>query len=159
MAESKNLARVILRSDGSVHIAFYDVHSIYATAENIMKFFSDPIEFIENESQKYEDSTHLINRKRVDLDNVLGLTLASVNNDKQIVCDFPELFQYIMQNSDAKESKKHFISSNLSQNSHPLDALDLYVLHGFLSESLPFRRQAPLPAHSGRIFLMWPTKR
>ena len=107
MAESKNLARVILRSDGSVHIAFYDIRSIYATAENIMKFFSVPIEFIESESQKYEDSTHLINRKRVDLDNVLGLTLASVNSDKQIVCDFPELFQYIMQNSDEKAAKKH----------------------------------------------------
>lgn len=47
MKNAETLARVILRSDGFVHIAFPDIRSIWATAENIMDLFSDPIEFIE----------------------------------------------------------------------------------------------------------------
>lgn len=104
--EKKNLARVILRSDGSIHIAFEDVRTVYATAENLMSLFSDPMGFIANGSLAEKDSTFLANRKRVALEAVLGLTLASVNSDKQIVCDFPELFQYIFSNSNTEVERK-----------------------------------------------------
>lgn len=93
MGEVKNLCRVILRSDGSVHIAFRDIRSIQATPANLIELFSDPIEFIEVISKTYKETTFEINRKRVSLEEVLGLSLAVVNSDKQIVCDFPELFQ------------------------------------------------------------------
>ena len=91
--DKKTIARVNLRSDGSIHIAFEDIRTIYATAENVKALFSDPLGFIEIGSQSQKDSTAVVNRKRVPLDDVLGLTLASVNSDKQVVCDFPELFQ------------------------------------------------------------------
>lgn len=104
---NKNLARVILRSDGKVHIAFRGIRSIYATAGNIAELFSDPLDFIESKSFHYRESTFEINRKRVSLDEVLGLTLASVNSDKQIICHFPELFRYIFSASgDEVEENK-----------------------------------------------------
>ena len=114
MAEVKNLARVLLRPDGSVHIAFRDFRSIYATAENLSQLFSDPIDFIESGSLKHKDSGMVINRKRVALEDVLGLTLATINSDKQIVCDFPELFQFLF---TAKADEK--------QKSKPLDMKSL----------------------------------
>ena len=95
MADLKNLARVLLRSDGSVHICFQDIRSIYATPDALVELFSDPIEFIENGSLAYKESSFDINRKRVAMDDILGLTLATVNSDKQIVCHFPELFRYL----------------------------------------------------------------
>ena len=104
--ERKNIVRVILRSDGSIHIAFEDIRTIYATPGNLMALFSDPMGFIEKGSHSQKDSTAVANRKRVLLDEVLGLTLASVNSDKQIVCDFPELFQYIFANEDTEEKRK-----------------------------------------------------
>ena len=107
MKNAETLARVILRSDGFVHIAFPDIRSIWATAENILELFSDPMEFIENGSLKYKESTFEINRNRVSLKDVLGPSLASVNSDKQIVCDFPALFQYILSSftNDADKSR------------------------------------------------------
>lgn len=63
MSEPRVLARVILRSDGHVHIAFRDIRSIYATIKNLQEFFSDPFEFIEVTSHSYEDSTFQINRR------------------------------------------------------------------------------------------------
>lgn len=68
--------------------------------------FSDPIEFIESGSQAYKESTFDINRKRTALEDVLGLTLASVNSDKQIICDFPELFQFIFSLNTEKDKKR-----------------------------------------------------
>lgn len=105
MPETKNIARVVLRSDGSVHIVFRDFRSIYATAANLLEFFSSPVEFIETGSHAYKDSTQETNRKRVALDEVPGLTLAIVNSDKQIVCDFPELFQYVSEKAFNDEEK------------------------------------------------------
>lgn len=119
MAETKNLARVILRSDGSVHIAFWDVRTIYATAENLMALFSDPIEFIETQSSLYKESTSEINHKRVPLENVLGLTLATVNTDKQIICDFPELFQYLF----AASAEKSQLTKPLDMKSFELETV------------------------------------
>ncbi len=95
MNPAENLARIILRPDGSVHTAFQDCRSIFSTATNLSELFANPIEFIKTKSYTYEESTFEINRKRVVLDEVLGLTLASINSDKQIICDFPELFQFI----------------------------------------------------------------
>ena len=113
------LARVILRSDASVHIAFRDVRSIHATAKNLMELFSDPIEFIENTSHSYKDTAFEINRNRADLEDVLGLTLASVNSDKQVVCDFPELFQCIFSRvTDEKEK-----SANLSMKEFQFETI------------------------------------
>lgn len=93
--KSQRIARVLLRPDGSVHIVLPDYRTIYATAENILALFSDPADFIENQSKKHLESTIEINRRRVDIDEVRGLTLASVNEDKQIICDFPELFCWL----------------------------------------------------------------
>lgn len=109
--EKKNLCRVILRPDGSVHIAFRDVRSVCATAENLLELFSDPIEFIETRSLSYEDSTFAINRDRVELEDVLGLSLAFVNTDKQIVCNFPELFQFLFASTEEDRSKHLNMSS------------------------------------------------
>lgn len=95
MRTEETLARVILRPTGKVYIALRDAQAIYATPENIMLFFSDPMHFLDNASA-YEDVGIEINRNRVVLDEVLGLTLASVTSDKRIICDFPELFHYIL---------------------------------------------------------------
>ena len=103
MSIAETIARVILRSNGKVHIAFRDIRSIYATPKNILALFSDPIDFINNQSYSYKESTFEINRKRVVLEDVLGLTLASVTSDKQLICDFPELFKYIMLSNDKQD--------------------------------------------------------
>ena len=108
MKEVENIARVILRPDGLVHIAFRDIRSIYATPENMVQLFSNPFGFIKSESYTYKESTSELNRKRVPLDEILGLTLATITTDKQIVCDFPELFQYIFtsfKNEDENNAK------------------------------------------------------
>jgi len=126
MKDAETLARVILRSDGSVHIAFPDIRSIWATAENIMELFSDPIEFIETGSHKHKDSSFEINRNRLDLEEILGLTLASVNSDKQIVCDFPELFQYILHDY-----------ANETDKSRPLD-MSQFEFETYLSDEKSF---------------------
>ncbi len=106
MSSNEILARIILRPNGSVHIAFRNVRSIYATATNISELFSNPINFIEIQSYKYQESTFEINRKRVALEDVLGLTLAKVTADKQIVCDFPELFQFMFSNAESNPETK-----------------------------------------------------
>lgn len=104
MNKSENLARIILRPDGNVHIVFRDARSIYATAANITELFSDPIDFIYEKGYTYKDSTFETNRNRVGLDEVLGLTLATVTSDKQIICEFPELFQYVFSAHDKKDA-------------------------------------------------------
>lgn len=119
MSESRLLARVILRSDASIHIAFRDVRSVYATAENLFALFSDPIEFIDQTSKSFESSAFEINRDRVELENILGLTLASVNADKQIVCEFPELFRCLFATMNDETSR----SSHLDMKSFEFESV------------------------------------
>lgn len=130
--EKKNIVRVILRSDGSVHIAFEDIRTIYATPANLMELFSDPNGFIENGSKGQPDSTFLANRKRVALDEVLGLTLCSVNNDKQIICEFPELFQYISQNNNTNEMRNKPIRMEDYEHRMVIEDEKSYLLRFFL---------------------------
>ena len=73
-----------------------------------MELFADPIDFIEKGSFQYQESTFIANRRRVELEDVLGLTLATVNSDKQIVCDFPELFQYVFQNVISEKDRTNY---------------------------------------------------
>lgn len=103
--ETKNLARVILRSGGDVHICFRGIRSIVATPNALAELFSDPIEFIEVGSHTYKESTFEINRSRVGMDDVLGLTLATVNCDKAIVMEFPELFSAFLAARENEELK------------------------------------------------------
>ena len=107
----ESLARIILRPDGKVHIVFRDVRAIRATTKNLIRLFSDPIQFINQDSYTYKDTAFEINRKRVSLDKVLGLTLGSVTSDKQIVCDFPELFQYLF-SLNSKSSEEAYLDMN-----------------------------------------------
>ncbi len=132
MGESKNLARVILRSNGTIHVAFQDVRAITATANNLMALFSDPIEFIEKGSLSCKESTFTVNRQRVELDEVLGLTLASVNSDKQIVCDFPELFQYIFYNITEESSRDKPLNMSDFEHRTLLSDEKAYLLHFYL---------------------------
>ena len=106
MNEVENLARIILRPDGSVHIAFRDVRSIRATTANMIKLFSDPFHFINEDSFFYPETTFETNKNRLSLNKVLGLTLATVTSDKQIICDFPELFQYIFSTEYSSENEE-----------------------------------------------------
>lgn len=107
----ESLARIILRPDGKVHIVFRDVRAVRATTKNLIKLFSDPIQFINVDSHTYEDTAFEINRKRVAIDKVLGLTLGSVTSDKQIVCDFPELFQYLF-SLNSKSTEEAYLDMN-----------------------------------------------
>lgn len=132
MGECKNLVRVILRADGSIHIAFRDIRAITATADNLMALFSDPIGFIEKGSLACIDSTFQVNRNRVELEDVLGLTLASVNSDKQIVCDFPELYQYIFSNIGEEEIRKKPLNMSDFEHRTLLSDEKAYLLHFYL---------------------------
>lgn len=132
MAEVKKLARVILRSDGSVHIAFRDIRSIYATAENLRELFSHPVDFIESGSHAYMESTFEINRKRVSLEDILGLTLACVNSDKQIICDFPELFQYIFSSNKTEPAKNEQLNMRAFEWETVLSDEKSFLLHYYL---------------------------
>lgn len=105
MINRKRLVRIILRPDGCIHIAFNDITTIQATTANLIALFSDPMDFIVNGRKKHKETTDKVNRARSELDDILGLTLASINEDKQIVCDFPELFSYLFANADTEEKR------------------------------------------------------
>ena len=138
--EVTKLARVILRSDGSVHIAFNDIRSIYATAENILELFTDPIGFIEEKSYAYEDSSFEINRRRNTLEYVLGLTLAYVNSDKQIVCEFPELFSFVMENANVPQKKSLHLDMHSFELEQYLSDEKSFLLRYFLEFTNNFKR-------------------
>ncbi len=88
-------ARVVLRPDGDVHIAFDSSTSIRATARAVLELFQNPMYFMEEGCLRYVETTAELCRngqKIVPLDDVLGLDLAYMTADRQIVCDFTELF-------------------------------------------------------------------
>ena len=128
MSDAKTLARVILRPNGKVYIAFQDAQAIYATPENIMMFLCDPISFLSNVSA-YEDVGIEINRNRVELEEVLGLTLALVTSDKRIICDFPELFRFV---ALAEEDKKQPLDMNAVRFETVLSDEKSYLLRYYL---------------------------
>lgn len=132
MKDRKSLARVILRSDGFIHIAFEDIRSIWATAENILELFSDPMEFIKTGSRQQKESTMEINRNRVPLDDVLGLTLAFVNTDKQIICEFPELFQFILSNYSSEKERNQPLNMKSFENVCTLSDEKSFLLQYYL---------------------------
>ena len=56
MKRTNDLARILLRPDGLVHIALREgasARSIAATPENLIALFSDPIDFVLNKSNTY----------------------------------------------------------------------------------------------------------
>jgi len=88
-------ARVILRPDGSVHIAFTSRTSIRATARAISDLFKNPMRFMESGCLAYEETTKQICRagqKAIPLEEIVGLDLAYLTKDRRIVCEFGELF-------------------------------------------------------------------
>lgn len=93
--DTGNRARVILRGDGSVHIAFWDRRTIYATAETLSRLMDeDVMAFIDSGYQSFRDSTLEANRKLAQLDDIPGLTLAKVTKNREFVCIFQELYRY-----------------------------------------------------------------
>lgn len=132
MKQANDLARVILLPDGSVHIAFQDIRSIHATPENLLQLFADPLDFINTKSKTYKTTTKETNENRVPLFEVLGLTLASISADKQVVCDFPELFQYILTANDDKESRTQSLNMRAIENQHFLADEKSFLLRHYL---------------------------
>lgn len=115
MKRTNDLARILLRPDGLVHIALRDgnaARSIAATPENLTALFSDPIIFILEKSATYASTTQQITRDRVALEDISGLTLASVSADKQVVCEFPELFRFVFASSENDKNYKAQINMN-----------------------------------------------
>lgn len=91
----KKKARIILRPDGSIHIAFDTSTSILATRRAILELFSNPIAFIEGGCTKYKETTSEICRARnkaVQLEDIPYLDLAYITECRQVVCEFTELF-------------------------------------------------------------------
>ena len=132
MKQANDLARVILLPDGSVHIAFQDIRSIHATPENLLQLFADPLDFIYAKSKTYKTTTWETNEKRVPLFEVPGLTLASISADKQVVCDFPELFQYILTANNDEESRTLPLNMRALENQHILADEKSFLLRHYL---------------------------
>lgn len=89
------LARVILYVDGTVHIGLQDYRTFYASPNALKLFFADPINYIRDGINQERESTQAINKSKRPLDKMIGVTLAYLTNNKQLVCNFPELFQFI----------------------------------------------------------------
>lgn len=89
------LAKVMLYIDGTVHICLQDYRTFYASANALKLFFADPINYIKDGIQQQKESTLSINKSRKPLDKMAGITLAYLTGNKQIICNFPELFQFI----------------------------------------------------------------
>lgn len=132
MNEPKMIARVILRSDGNVYICFEGPRAICATPETIMELVSDPIFFIEDGSNVYEDVTLQINRKRLPLTQITGLTLCTVNSDKQIMCDFPELFQFVFDGCQFEEQKSIPLNMKVFEEKTVFSDEKAYLLRYYL---------------------------
>ena len=92
---TKKKARVILRPDGYVHIAFDSSTSIQATRQAVLELIQDPMGFMEEGCLRYKETTTEICRNAnriIPLDHIPGLDLAYVTVQRQVVCDFTELF-------------------------------------------------------------------
>lgn len=91
----KKRARVILRPNGDVHIAFATSTSIQATARAVLELLQDPMGFIDEGCTKYTVTTNEICRrgqKIIPLEDIIGLDLAFITAERRVVCDFTEIF-------------------------------------------------------------------
>ena len=86
------IARVIMTEDGNVHIALDNKQTVLCTNHNLLSLICDPYDFVDNSFKKCTLTTRDINTKAVPLEDIPGLTLATIYSDKSLKCEFPEMF-------------------------------------------------------------------
>jgi len=87
------LARVLLLTDGSIHIALVSKQTYACTVGAFKHFISDPFGFYHSDLSKFTCTTEYTNPKKLSLEVIPGLTLLSAGQDNKTICFFPELFQ------------------------------------------------------------------
>ena len=137
--EAYTVARVVLLSDGDIHIAYQNRQTFYCTPRALLLLLSEPLQFIEQGRSFLDTSTYLLNKNLDLVDKIQGLTLLSVYSDKRIVCEFSELFKlmyspYILSSSEA-DQKMH-LSFEMLQSLPRDDKQDLIRLFMAYTQSV-----------------------
>lgn len=94
----KSLAKVILHTDASVHIAIPspELRTFYATVNNLITLMSTPLDYIKGGYEGAIESTYdLFGEKIPPYADCPGVVLCHVSKDKDLVCHFPELFSVV----------------------------------------------------------------
>ena len=95
MAENNLLARVILYTDGTVHLCLDSRRTFSCTASALHKFLQDPINYIKRDAFCLTETTDFINPQQRKLEKLGYLSLLYLDSKKELSVRFPEVFQYI----------------------------------------------------------------
>lgn len=106
------LAKVVLMPDASVHICTptQGIRTFYGTAANLRAVMSDGLYFLSNDIEGECESTEELfgtNRKNYPpFGKCPGVVLCYLNNNKELVCKFPELLQVMFNSMDANRENE-----------------------------------------------------
>lgn len=92
------IARIILLPDGSTHIALDNSQTYVCTAVSLRDFLSDPALFKGEAYKNYKNTTQYTAPRKVSLEEIHGITLATLNSDYHLTFKFLDLFLIAFKN-------------------------------------------------------------
>lgn len=127
-------ARVLLLHNGSIHIALANLQTFECSAAALADLFDDPFSFYQNHGNKYRKTTAKVCPRRIPLEEIPGITLASVDNENTVTCEFPILLDLVFQALREGREREALSLSDLTDKTSFADQKE-YLLHMFLSSS------------------------
>jgi len=125
------IARVILVKNGELHIAMNNRQAVFCTANSLIRLLSDPYAFLTTGFRCFGNTTKYIYQSKVDLNDILGLTLISVYQDRGIQCMFPEIFQILFSVIGFSCEDQILNVKNLLSSTEPSDEKS-FLLHFYM---------------------------
>lgn len=99
------ISRVVMISDGSVHIIMANGQSIACTAQNLLELFIDVYGFEMGAGRRYPLTTYLLSTESPSLMSFPGLTLAEIYEDTSVRIYQPLLLRYLADNVERISDK------------------------------------------------------
>lgn len=129
MAE-ETLAKVILFVDGSVHLWLQDYRTFYMSANSLIAFSQDPLNYIRNDVTQQKESTKKVNPAKRPLDKSVGICLLQYTTSGKLICNFQEIYQFVFtQDEQLRDEPLNMQSFILKQDlSSPKSFLLKYYL-------------------------------
>lgn len=103
--KNKTFARIVAAGDGNVYIILKNYHCCILSSDSLCSLLKNPTNFIRKECGEYTSKNGYPARMSGKLSDIPGLTLAYLTEERQLICEHPEVIFTAIQcakNADAQ---------------------------------------------------------
>ena len=125
--KNKAFARIVAAGDGKAYIILKNFHCCILSSDSLYSLLENPLNFIKRECRKYTSANGYPAHLSGKLSDIPGLTLAYLTEERQLICEHPEVICAVIQHARKADTQSQIRISEVLTDEKVLDEKQMCI--------------------------------